>query len=166
MASSASVPTSGIMISGTAWTLLLSHSIAASTMARHLHLQDLGVGHAQAAAAVAQHRVGFLVHGHPAADRRDVRRIDHELSATSGMAASRRAGGTRAAGGRAGGPSPASPCIAVKMPMKSSRWKGSSFLLRPPRRWASSSATIISRMASDTLATRRTCARCGTGRCP
>jgi hypothetical protein len=88
------------MISGMASTFFFLHSIAASTIARDLHLEDLGIGDRQAAAAVAEHRVHLVQLRRRALD---LLGRDAQLLGEFGLALALVRAGTRAAAGRAGG---------------------------------------------------------------
>ena len=113
-----------------------------------LHLGDLGIGDAQPAAAVAEHRVelGQLVHAHADPGQRHARSC---CAITFWPASS--CGRNSCSGGSSRRIVTGRPFIARKMPSKSSRWNGSS-LASALRRPASSSARIISRIGVDALA--------------
>ena len=97
---SASVPTSGTMISGRTVVPRLAAHAGGADDRLDLHLVDLGRGDAQPAAAQAEHGVGL---GQRLGPRLDARR-DRSPSARPACAGpSRRAAGTRGAADRAGG---------------------------------------------------------------
>ena len=101
----AGVAISGIMISGsTASPVSFITATAASKIATRLHLVDLGIGDAEPAAAMAEHRVGFVqrVAALPHRRRRSCR-----SAAPSRRIRPRSSAGTRAAADRAAGSSPA-----------------------------------------------------------
>ncbi len=87
------------MISGLGVDLLLLADDGGFDDRRDLHLQDFRIGHAQAAAAMAQHRVGFVQLRHACLD---VSRLDAQIAWPFRPGSWRRAAGTRAAAGRAG----------------------------------------------------------------
>ena len=129
----------------------------------HLHRVDLGVGDREAAAAVAEHRVE-LVQVLGALARACCDRDAHRPSRAA-RAASARSAGTRGAAGRAGGWSPAARASRGRCRRSPRAGTGRSFasaVCAAARRRPRGSSRASPRCAPP----RRTCARCGRGRCP
>ena len=161
--SSRSVPTSGIMISGSTVLAFLLHRDGGLEDRPRLHLVDLGIGDAEPAAAVAEHRVELV----------QPRRRARAPSPTSLADRLRRArrcprrscGRNSCSGGSSRRIVTGRPSIARKSPSKSSRWIGSS-LASALRAALARRRPGSSRAPRRCARRRRTCARCGTGRCP
>ena len=134
-------------------------SQAASKIARACIARDFRIDDAQAAAAMAEHRVELVQLLHAACDRLG---RDADLLGQLRLLVRRRAAGTRAAADRAGGSSPAGPSSPGTCRRSPSRWMrqqlGQRLLAIGQIRRPGSSR-------GSRRCGRRTCARCGTGRC-
>ena len=155
-----SSPTSGIMISASELDALARGPRRGLEDRAHLHLVDLRDCDAQAAAAVAEHRVRLV---------QRVRRASRPLDATPARSRPRARSSSCGRNSCSGGSSrrivTGSPSIARKMPSKSSRCIGR-ILSSAARRSSVGRRRGSSRAPRRCASRRRTCARCGRGRCP
>ena len=115
----------------------------------HLHLENLGIGDRQAAAAMAEHRVHLVQAGDAVLDDRP-RLTPSRLAISAWLLAS--CGRNSCSGGSSRRIVTGRPFMAVKMPMKSFRWTGKQLLERRSCGPLSLSARIISRIAMDAVA--------------
>jgi hypothetical protein len=93
----------------------------------HLHLENFRIGDREPASAMPQHRVRLVQLLH--APRHSLGRYPDFLGASSACLASS-CGTNSCSGGSISRIVTGSPSIASKMPMKSRRWNGSSFIER------------------------------------
>ncbi len=163
IASSRRVATSGIMISGTGASPESARHVAGRLeYGARLHFVDFGIGDAQPAAAMAQHRVEFVQFRRTAFQMIDPqpRRIGQCRQTPH-----RHAAEIRAAADRADGSCRAGPTITSKIARKSDALFGQQFgQRRAPPGLVFGQDHFAHRADPDPH--RRTCVRCGTGRCP